>query len=157
MPSTSDIPFNISISVNGDPSNSVGIAWFTNPHIDNSEVLYIKKGDSWDNAKSVIGLCEKKELNYLNLSHQEILNQTGFTAYTKRIYSCYKSKLINLDPDTEYNFIVKNNLAMSHIGSFKTINPNKEFSFLYLTDFQVHDSNSFDITEIGRASCRERV
>ena len=50
MPSTSDIPFNISISVNGDPSNSVGIAWFTNPHIDNSEVLYIKKGD----RKSVV-------------------------------------------------------------------------------------------------------
>lgn len=147
MSSDSDVPFNISISVNGDPSKSIGIAWFTNPHIEEGEVLYIKKGDSWDNALSIQGSCTKNELNYLSSTNSEVITQTGYSPYTKREYSCYKAKLPDLESDTEYNFIIKNKNASSHIGSFKTVNPDKEFSFIYLTDFQVHNKFSFDLTE----------
>ena len=147
--SNSDTPFNISISVNGDPAYSVGLAWFSNPQIKNGEVLFVEKDKPWDNATVIKGAGENKWFNYLNSRHNEIVNKTLLPINENREYICFKAKIDNLKPATQYKYKVRNERAESHTGYFKTASLDDNLNFIYLTDFQLYNLDSYNKVEVS--------
>ncbi len=141
-------PFCITLSVNGDPSTEIGVAWFNNPFVKNGEIHIVEKKDAdWDHPIIIKGERTDKTFRYLNSDHTWHTELSGIEANEKRLYSCFKAHVSSLKPDTEYIYIIDSEGTKSKEGSFRTVKTDGEFCFSYITDLHVFDLNSFNITE----------
>lgn len=145
-----DMPYNVVMSFNGEPTSQMGFAWYTNSGMTGGRVEIIK-GKSVDftiptfsvNATSV----ELKDVNY-NVSGNGLSNLADIADNSKRSYTSNKALVKGLTPNTTYSFRVGKEGAWSEIGTFTTAKNSKEpFSFIYTTDPQAKTLSMFDISQ----------
>lgn len=147
-------PYNISLSINGDPKTQIGIAWFTNATCSNGMVQLV---ESTETAESTEPLAidftyptfEKNAttvltppLNYANTRN----NLEGIQLNEKIVYSSHKCLVQGLKPGTKYYYRVGNEEGWSDIASFTTCADTSEYSFIYVTDTQGKDENEFNVS-----------
>lgn len=143
-------PYSINMTINGDPTSSLGFAWFTNPTSVQSEVQIVKKANAneSDFAEPAIKITSKMEnvsLNYLVDANKV---DAGIPSKTNMDYTSHKAKADNLEAGTTYSFRVGAEGAWSEIGSFTTAKAdNSSFSFIYITDTQAQNDGMFDVSQ----------
>lgn len=153
-----DYPYNISITVNGDPSTRMGVAWFTNSDV-SGELLQVVEGKvtgeaAFSKAKDIPATGQAVEMNYVSAGRNggntsdELMELTGFTAGEKRSYLSNKVLIDGLKPATTYSFRVGKKGAWSDIGTFTTATGGKEpFEFIYITDTQSNTDEMFETSK----------
>ncbi|MDR1877754.1 MAG: fibronectin type III domain-containing protein [Flavobacteriaceae bacterium] len=151
-------PYNVNVTLNGDPTAQMGVAWFTNTGVTGTKLQWIE--GTATNASSFTGANEITatstpfdDVNYVsarenNNNNQDLINKTGFSIGEKRSYISNKALISGLMPNTTYSYRVGGvNGAWSEIGTFTTAKANKdEFEFIYVTDTQANTDEMFDIS-----------
>ena len=149
---SAEMPYNVNMSINGDPSTRMGFAWFTNPGVTGGK-LQIVEGEQTDysafaNPMYTINATTAavNNINY-NVSRNYLLELAGIPDNTKRSYRSNKALATNLRPNTTYSFRVGKDGSWSGIGTFTTAKSGKDdFSFIYITDTQARTDEMFDIS-----------
>lgn len=125
------IPQQIALALTSEPQTSISMNWTT---IDTS--LTGAKVKVWEN-----GTDENTAVNYnaaiekRTLANSTIKDGSDQTITEKNFYS---ATVDGLNPDTEYNYRLGTDAAMSNIRTFKTAQSGtEEFSFIYVSDSQV--------------------
>lgn len=150
MPSAS-APFDINMTVNGDPSTRMGFAWFTNPGVADGQVQIVAKSGATEadfvNPDFTFAAvsCDVKGLNY----SIEKNNLEGIEPNQKMDYTSHKALAVGLSPATTYSYRVGRNGAWSGIGSFRTAPGKKDesYSFIYITDTQAQNDAMFNVSQ----------
>lgn len=150
MPSAS-APFDINMTVNGDPSTRMGFAWFTNPGVTDGQVQIVAKSGATEadfaNPDFTFAAVssEVKGLNY----SIEKNNLEGIEPNQKMDYTSHKALAVGLSPATTYSYRVGRNGAWSGIGSFRTAPGKKDesYSFIYITDTQAQNDAMFNVSQ----------
>ncbi|MGI6222948.1 MAG: fibronectin type III domain-containing protein [Prevotella sp.] len=147
-----DMPFNIVANVNGDPTNQIGIAWFTNAGVADGMVQYVEKADAteadFQNSQSVQANAVSADLRYLSKKNADFIAASGLDPETVYSYVSHKAVLTGLKPATTYCYRVGKEGAWSEIGSFTTATKGDvPFNFLYITDTQANTEEMFNITQ----------
>lgn len=150
MPSAS-APFDINMTVNGDPSTRMGFAWFTNPGVADGQVQIVAKSGATEadfaNPDFTFAAVssEVKGLNY----SIEKNNLEGIEPNQKMDYTSHKALAVGLSPATTYSYRVGRNGAWSGIGSFRTAPGKKDesYSFIYITDTQAQNDAMFNVSQ----------
>jgi 3',5'-cyclic AMP phosphodiesterase CpdA len=140
-------PFNIVASINGDPSSSMGITWYTNAGQTGQYLEYVE-GDGSDNfcgSVTRIDSIEETTINGVCYNNGRNNDLTGiFANNEKRNYVSHKALLTGLRADTLYTYRVGKE-GHFRIGSFRTAKSDKsEFEFIYITDTQSMNEEYFN-------------
>jgi len=147
---SSENPYSINLSINGDPTNSIGFAWFTNAGVTGGKVEVIA-GNSIDFSAPVFSVnataTPLNNVNY-NVSGNNLSTLAGIADNSKRSYVSNKALVTGLTPNTTYSYRTGKPGAWSEVGSFTTAKGTKEpFSFIYTTDPQANAVDMFDISQ----------
>jgi len=151
-----DYPYNINLTINGDPSAQMGVAWFTNASITGGVVQIVEgKTSSFSGARTVTATSTAVDtVNYLSIGNatgnrnRAVIETTGFAAGEKRSYTSNKALITGLKPNTVYSYRVGKRGAWSQTGSFTTASAGKEaFEFIYVTDTQANTDENFDVSK----------
>ncbi len=150
MPQAS-APFDINMTVNGDPSTRMGFAWFTNPSVTDGQVQIVAKPGAtdadFDNPDFTFTAVssEVKGLNY-SIEKNKL---DGVEPNQKIDYTSHKAVAVGLSPATTYSFRVGKAGAWSETGSFKTASGKNDesYSFIYITDTQAQNDDMFDVSQ----------
>ena len=160
-----DYPYNINITINGDPTTQIGIAWFTNADVTGGVVQIVEekpeKISTFTRTRDIPAVSVVVDtVNYVSIgrddrnNNQELIEATGFTKGEKRSYTSNKALIDNLKPNTTYLYRVgKKGVWLkkgtwSRIGTFTTAKDNKDaFEFIYVTDTQANTDTMFDISK----------
>ena len=154
-----DHPYNVNTTINGDPSNQIGVAWFTNANVTGGTVQIVEgkvdKMTDFTKARQIQAVCVAvDDVNYVSIGNElgnnsrEIIASTGFQEGEKRAYTSNKALIDNLKPNTTYSYRVGKKGAWSKIGSFTTAKGNKDaFEFIYVTDTQANTDMMFDVSK----------
>jgi len=146
-------PYDVTMNINGNPTNQMGFNWFTNQEI-TGEKLKIIAGNTTDPsafAKPLFTINASSEpvndIIYCNASNN-LTTLAGIANNIKKSFTSHKALATGLKPNTTYSFIVGKPGAWSKIGSFTTAGTGKEtFSFNYFTDPQANTYAMFDISQ----------
>ncbi|GAB6011266.1 T9SS type A sorting domain-containing protein [Viscerimonas tarda] len=148
-----DYPYNVNVTVNGDPTSQFGASWFTNAGVTGTK-LQLKAGNTSDfsgareiNATPVV----VNDLVYIANSNNNtgIANSSGFAKGVTRSYISNKAVISGLQANTTYSYRVGGvNGAWSQTGTFTTAKANKDdFEFIYITDTQANTDEMFDVSK----------
>ena len=151
-----DYPYNINTTINGDPSNQMGVAWFTNASVTGGVVQIVEgkvsDASAFSKARVIHSVSVAVDtVNYVSMgqddrnNNEEMIAATGFTRGEKRSYTSNKALIDNLKPNTTYSYRVGKKGAWSDIGSFATAGTGKDaFEFIYITDTQANTDAMYD-------------
>lgn len=146
-------PYDITMTINGDPATRIGFTWFTNDGISGGMVKIISgtANDTSAFTKPLYTLKATSEvvknLNYCVASNN-LFTLAGIPNNVKKSYTSNKVLATGLKPNTTYSFIIGKPGSWSKIGSFTTAKTTKEvFSFNYFTDPQANTDAMFDISQ----------
>jgi 3',5'-cyclic AMP phosphodiesterase CpdA len=150
-----EYPYNINVTINGDPTTQMGVSWFTNADVTGGIVQIVEgKTDEFTLFTKKIEIQAAEVLvdtvNYVSNgnNNEELLAATGFEKGEKRSYRSNKVLINNLKPNTTYSYRVGKKGYWSEIGTFTTAKDNKEaFEFIYVTDTQANTDEMFDISK----------
>lgn len=150
MPQAS-APFDINMTVNGDPSTRMGFAWFTNPCVTDGQVQIVAKPRATDadfanpDFTFTAVSSEVKGLNY-SIEKNKL---DGVEPNQKIDYTSHKAVAVGLSPATTYSFRVGKAGAWSETGSFKTASGKNDesYSFIYITDTQAQNDDMFNVSQ----------
>lgn len=150
MPAAS-IPFDINMTVNGDPSTRMGFAWFTNPCVTEGEVQIVAKRAATDadfTNPDLTFTAASTEVKGLNYSIEKNMLK-GVEPNQKIDYTSHKALAVGLSPATTYSYRVGKNGAWSEIGTFTTAPGRKDesYSFIYITDTQAQNDAMFNVSQ----------
>lgn len=142
-------PYNIVININRNPATQMAFNWFTNAGITGGKVQIIE-GTTSDSTLFSSPLftfnancSQHNNLNYC-VANNSLSTLANIPDNTKKTYTSNKILANGLTPNTSYSFRVGKNGAWSEIGHFTTAKQTKdEFSFIYFTDPQANNDNSF--------------
>jgi predicted MPP superfamily phosphohydrolase len=162
-------PYNINITVHGDPSVQMGVAWFTNANITGGIVQVVEGSvdqlSAFSRARKIPAVCVAVDtLNYVSFGNPDrnknngLMIATGFAAGEKRSYTSNKALITGLKPNTVYSYRVGKKRAWSNIGSFTTAaTGNEAFDFIYVTDTQANTDENFDVSKKTIETARTTV
>jgi acid phosphatase type 7 len=147
---SSDRPYSIVMSINGDPTTRLGFAWFNNAGVTGAKIEIIA-GNSTDFSSPLFSIdatsTTLNNVNY-NVSGNNLANLADIADNSKRSYVSNKALITGLTPNTTYSYRVGKPDAWSEVGTFTTAKANKEpFSFVYTTDPQANAVDMFDISQ----------
>lgn len=148
---SSNAPYSINMTINGDPSQQMAFAWFTNPSMPTGEVQLIAKGNASEEDFSKPDLVIKSvDILIENLNYSiEKNGLKGIEPNQKVDYMSHKALATGLQPSTQYSWRVGSEGNWSEIGSFTTASgeKNEEYSFIYITDTQAQNDDMFQISQ----------
>jgi len=150
-----DYPYNVDITINGDPAKQMGVAWFTNANVTGGVVQIVEgkagNASAFDKAREIPAVSEAIDsINYISTgkNNEEVIASTDFNKGEKCSYTGNKALMDHLKPNTTYSYRVGKEGAWSEIGSFTTAKDNKDaFEFIYATDPQANTDEMFDISK----------
>jgi len=154
-----DYPYNINLTIHGDPTTQMGIAWFTNAGVTGGMVQIVEgkanEVSAFDKAREITAVSTTIDsINYMSAGYadgnnnKEVIASTGFIQGEKRSYTGNKALMDHLKPNTAYSYRVGKEGAWSEIGSFTTAKDGKDaFEFIYATDPQANTDSMFDISK----------
>jgi len=146
-------PYNVCMTINGDPRTRMGFTWFTNLGIQPGSVQIVKgktrNAHSFENPTFTFSA---DTVNLWNLNYCSENNDLYYIAdifiNSKRNYTSHKALATNLEPNTCYSYRVGYEGHWSTVGDFTTApNPGESFSFLYITDTQSDSDEGFSFAE----------
>jgi 3',5'-cyclic AMP phosphodiesterase CpdA len=145
-----DNPYNVVMSINGDPSSRMGFAWFNNAGVTGGKVEIVK-GTSTDFSSPAFTVAatttDVTNLNY-SVGANNLSTLAGIENNLKKSYVSNKALATGLTPNTTYSFRVGKPGAWSETGTFTTAKNTKDaFSFVYTTDPQANTEEMFDISQ----------
>ena len=147
------MPYNITMTLNGDPKSKMGFNWFTNAGITDEKVEIVTgtvTNQNAFNSPAFSVVATGTSLNNVNytVSSNNLLTLAGISDNSKRNYSSNKALVTGLTPNTTYSFRVGKPGSWSDTGTFTTAKNNTEcFSFVYTTDPQANTAEMFDISQ----------
>jgi acid phosphatase type 7 len=143
-------PYNVNMTINGDPTSRMGFTWFTNPGITGDSVLIVEgnvDSTKFNNATKFASVTTNVTLNY-NVTPNQLLSLAGISDYTVKSYVSHKAVATGLKPNTTYSYRVGKKGGYSVVGTFTTAKATKEpFTFMYFTDTQAQCDSMFDISQ----------
>jgi acid phosphatase type 7 len=144
-------PYNVNMTINGDPTSRMGFTWFTNPGAADGLVQIIegeKDSTAFGNAVTFnASTTAINNLNY-NVAANQLLSLAGIANNTLKSYVSHKAVVTGLKPNTTYSYRVGSTGAYSVVGKFTTAKSTKEpFTFMYFTDTQAQCDSMFDISQ----------
>ena len=146
------IPYNVNMTINGNPSSRMGFAWYTNKGVAKGRVEIVSgkvTSAAAFNVPSDIFYADTTNVttNY-NVSGNSLSTLAGITDNSKRSYSSHKVVAWGLQPNITYSYRVGTDGAWSDIGTFTTAKSGKDaFSFIYFTDPQANTDDMFTVSQ----------
>jgi len=146
-------PYNVCMTINGDPQTRMGFTWFTNQGILNGCVQIVKgKTRSANSFENPTYTFVSDTVNLWNLNYCSENNDLYYNAdiyiNSKRNYTSHKVLATNLEPNTCYSYRVGYDGHWSSVGDFTTASqPGDSFSFFYITDTQSDNDEGFSFAE----------
>jgi acid phosphatase type 7 len=144
-------PYNVNMTLNGDPTSRMGFDWFTNKGITSGSLQIVKgvadstgfaSATTFDATTTTI-----TDLNY-NVAANQLAALAEIATNTKKSYVGHKAVATGLTANTTYSFRVGTAGAYSTIGTFTTAKSTKDaFTFMYFTDTQAQCDSMFDISQ----------
>ena len=147
------MPYDVVVNINGDPTTQMAFAWFTNDRMTEGQVQLTPITDLsllqtvFDTASNVI-TCEAtstatKKIRYA-IGLSGIPAATGLSQGTKFKYTSHKAIAQDLTPNTMYAYRVGAEGYWSEVAHFTTAPVNdpeasEEFTFIYMTDSHIQD------------------
>jgi len=148
-----EYPYNVCMTINGDPRSRMGFTWFTNQGIQNGCVQIVKsmtrnaplfENPTFTFAADTVHLWD---LNYCS-ENNDLYYIADIYINSKRNYTSHKALVSNLEPNTSYSYRVGYEGHWSAVGHFTTApNYGESFSFLYITDTQSDNDEGFSFAE----------
>lgn len=145
-----NMPYNVNMHLNGDPTTRMAFAWFTNAGITDGMVKIIAGTvtniNDFSNPDFSVNadITEINNINY-NVGDNNLFNLAGIANNSKRSYVAHKALATGLNANTKYSYIVGKDGAWSEIGTFTTAKSNNdEFTFIYIADTQAENQSMFD-------------
>lgn len=147
------MPYDVVVNINGDPSTQMAFAWFTNDLMTEGEVQLTAIADTtglasaFDEATDVIAVeathTTTKKIRYA-IGLSGIPAATGLSQGTKFKYTSHKAIAQDLTPNTMYAYRVGAEGYWSEVAHFTTAPVNdpeasEEFTFIYMTDSHIQD------------------
>ena len=147
------MPYDVVVNINGDPSTQMAFAWFTNDLMTEGEVQLTAIADTtglasaFDEATDVIAVeathTTTKKIRYA-IGLSGIPAATGLSQGTKFKYTSHKAIAQDLTPNTMYAYRVGAEGYWSEVAHFTTAPVNdpeasEEFTFVYMTDSHIQD------------------
>ena len=147
------MPYDVVVNINGDPSTQMAFAWFTNDLMTEGEVQLTAIADTtglasaFDEATDVIAVeathTTTKKIRYA-IGLSGIPAATGLSQGTKFKYTSHKAIAQDLTPNTMYAYRVGAEGYWSEVAYFYTAPVNdpeasEEFTFVYMTDSHIQD------------------
>jgi len=149
---TSEIPYSVNMSINGEPTTRMAFSWYTNQGAAKGKVQLVAGKGAVESAFETPAFTINADTtcfttNYC-VSGNSLSSLAGIANNTQKSYSSHKALITGLSPNTTYSFRVGNDGAWSSVGSFTTAKTTKEpFSFVYTTDPQANTTEMFDISQ----------
>ena len=147
------MPYDVVVNINGDPTTQMAFAWFTNDRMTEGQVQLTPITDLsllqtvFDTASNVI-TCEAtstatKKIRYA-IGLSGIPTATGLSVGTKFKYTSHKVIAQGLTPNTTYAYRVGAEGYWSEVAHCTTAPVNdpeasEEFTFIYMTDSHIQD------------------
>jgi len=147
------MPYDVIMTINGNPATNMGFTWFTNAGITGGEIKIISgiAKDTLAFTKPLFSInATSEQVNNLNycVASNNLSTHGGISNNIKKSYSSNKVLATGLKPGTTYSFIVGKPGSWSKIGCFTTAKTTKDvFSFNYFTDPQANTDAMFDISQ----------
>lgn len=147
------MPYDVVVNINGDPTTQMAFAWFTNDRMTEGEVQLTAIADTtglasaFDEATDVIAVeathTTTKKIRYA-IGLSGIPAATGLSQGTKFKYTSHKAIAQDLTPNTMYAYRVGVEGYWSEVAYFYTAPVNdpeasEEFTFVYMTDSHIQD------------------
>ena len=147
------MPYDVVVNINGDPTTQMAFAWFTNDLMTEGEVQLTAIADTtglasaFDEATDVIAVeathTTTKKIRYA-IGLSGIPAATGLSQGTKFKYTSHKAIAQDLTPNTMYAYRVGAEGYWSEVAHFTTAPVNdpeasEEFTFVYMTDSHIQD------------------
>ena len=147
------MPYDVVVNINGDPTTQMAFAWFTNDLMTEGEVQLTAIADTtglasaFDEATDVIAVeathTTTKKIRYA-IGLSGIPAATGLSQGTKFKYTSHKVIAQGLTPNTTYAYRVGAEGYWSEVAHFTTAPVNdpeasEEFTFIYMTDSHIQD------------------
>lgn len=141
-------PFDINMTINGDPSTRMGFAWFTNPSVTEGQVQIVAKRGATEadfTNPDLTFTAVSTDIKGLNYSVEKNMLE-GIEPNQKIDYTSHKAIAVELSPSTTYSYRVGTEGAWSAIGSFTTASGKMDecYSFIYITDTQAQNRDMFN-------------
>lgn len=111
-----NLPFRVSVTVNGDPTSQRGFTWYTQG--DTNSLLLIDG------------------VNASNVTYDEVFEWEG--SY------CHKAKAVGLEPGKTYTYTVGSTDVRGTQGTFKTDDGDDSFDFIAVADVQASTAENFE-------------
>ena len=152
-------PYTVVANINGDPSNRMAFAWFTNDRMEDGMVQLVPVADSadlntaFDGATDIIEVVATptvtKKIRYA-IALSGIPKATGQSVSTKYKYVSHKAIAEGLTPNTTYAYRVGVDGYWSEVASFTTAPENveeesEEFTYIYMTDSHIQDPEYVEV------------
>lgn len=159
-----EMPYTVSMAINGNPTSQLGFTWYTNLGIDKGEVQIVQGKVSaiadFETASKTVFAADTlniHNLNYTN-SRNNLSSLAGIADNSKRDYSSHKALVSGLTANTSYSYRVGKNGSWSEIGTFTTAKANKDdFSFFYIADTQAMNDDYFSVSQRTVKTAAETV
>ncbi|MDR1698667.1 MAG: metallophosphoesterase family protein [Prevotellaceae bacterium] len=153
-------PYNVNITINGNPSTQFGATWYSNAGITGGK-LQIAEGNTGNFGDAREITAASTAVNNIPYTHSRngLQALTGITDGVKRSYVSNKVLIDNLKPNTTYSYRVGGvNGVWSETGTFTTAKDGKdEFSFIYVTDTQAKDEQMFGVSRKTIAAAQKNA
>jgi hypothetical protein len=151
---TNNMPYNIVVTINEDPTTKMGFNWFTNDGFAGDSLIIVQghhtnNPNAFNNPLLKLAAVCAPTGNLPYAHNRNNLNAVaGIPDGATRSYTEHKALATGLMPNTAYSFRVGKSGAWSEIGTFTTAKTNKEsFSFIYTTDPQANTYEMFDVSQ----------
>jgi hypothetical protein len=148
-----DMPYNVCMTINGDPETRLGFTWFTNYGKETGEVQIVEGEVANSNAFNsyqyyfIADTTNIIDLPYCT-SDNELDELAGFENGETRSYTTHKALASGLTANTTYSYRVGKEGAWSPIGTFTTGERKGEsLRFMYLADTQAMNEEYFEASK----------
>jgi hypothetical protein len=150
---SSAMPYNVCMTINGNPETQMGFTWFTNYGKEAGEVQIVEGEVTNPNAfdsyqySFIADTTNIIDLPYCT-SDNELDDLAGFEDSETRSYTTHKALATGLTANTIYSYRVGKDGAWSPIGTFTTGERNGEtLRFMYLADTQAMNDEYFEASK----------
>ena len=114
-----NVPFRVSVAMNGDASSSRGFCWYTKANTESKVEIYAADG----------------QLVNATVDYEEVIEWEG--------NYCHQAVVSGLEAGKTYNYRVGNGTTFSELGSFVTDNGDSKFEFIAIADVQAGNEENF--------------
>jgi len=146
-------PFDLIVTVNGNPETQMGVAWFTYPGAKTSQLQLLvgvgKNAADFQGVGLLVFSATKKTIKDANYTSTKV----------KKSFESHKALATGLTADTAYSYRAGNTTdGWSDICTFTTASSDpKTFRFIYVTDPQASSTASFKVSANTLLNAAKRV